>query len=321
MPTKIEYVDESINPIRTKEGGWHCVKTSPGCLNCYAEKINKRFGDGGSYIKGDIELVLNEKALEKPLKWKKPKRIFVQDMSDLFLDSVPYEYQYKTFKMVLRYPQHTFIMLTKHPENMEHHFKPLDFLPPNLWLGVTCENQEQADKRIPILLQIPAAIRFVSVEPMLGAVDLRLNERWCTYGDGEYHDDCETKADHLHLVICGGESGPKARPMHPDWARKVRDDCVGAGVSFFFKQWGEYITPSQFPLFDRKPLKIKQCKNWGVLDINGNYFKETTPWNGKTGKDSETKEYVIYKVGKKAAGRELDGKIYNQLPGREGENL
>jgi protein gp37 len=244
MGTKIEWCDETINPIRTKEGGWHCVKSSPGCTNCYAEKINMRFGAKKPYIQRDVELVLNEKALEKPLKWKKPKRIFIQDMSDLFLDGIPYEYQYKTFKMVLRYPQHTFIMLTKHPKNMEYHFRSLDKLPPNLWLGVTAENQEQADKRIPILLQIPAAVRFVSVEPMLGNVDIM--RHWYQWGcDGKSSNRITGKLEHIHdercrrpldWIIAGGESGPKARPMHLDWAKSLASQCQEANVPIFVKQ-------------------------------------------------------------------------------------
>jgi protein gp37 len=345
VPTKIEYVDESINPIRTKDGGWHCVKSSTGCLNCYAEGINKRFGDGKAYAQRDVKLVLNEKALEKPLKWKKPRRIFIQDMSDLFLpnmdklfpDYIDSKYLCQIIDMIKETPQHTYIMLTKYPEEMKllfmgHYFwhEPLHFENgeplKNLWLGVTAENQEQADKRIPILLQIPAAVRFLSIEPMLGPVDLTkicliksdggvngskpdITFNALTGWHGGANRPEKTKLD---WIIAGGESGPKARPLHPNWARGVRDQCVGANVPFFFKQWGEWKPELQIE--DGKRPLVRDWFKWGVLDKTGKFFPSTTPWNGKQGEYSDTSEYVMYKVGKKAAGRELSGKIWNEFP-------
>lgn len=300
--------------MRLVEGcGW----VSPGCTHCWSESqahirskqsnplMQAQYGgvttpDG----KWNGHIKLLKQNLELPLKRKKPTVWAI--WNDLML--APAWFIDRALEIVSACPQHIVILCTKRPELLEEKlyspgrdrfFWGRDILP-NLWLGVTAENQEMFDKRWAYLKQIPAAVYMISYEPALGP--LALPPDFLALGKRA-------------LLICGGESGPKARPMHPDWARKVRDDCVEAGVAYFFKQWGEYITPSQFPLFDRKPLKIKQCKNWGVLDINGNYFKETTPWNGKTGKDSETKEYVIYKVGKKAAGRELDGNTYNQLPG------
>lgn len=288
MGTKIEYCDETINPIRTKAGGWYCVKSSPGCNSCYAEKINLRFGDKKPYSKRDIELVLNERALEKPLKWKNPKRIFIQDMSDLFLDGTPYEYQYKTFKMVLRYPQHTFIMLTKHPENMEAHFRPLDKLPPNLWLGITAENQKMFDERWAVLKQIPAAAYMISYEPALGPLVLP--------------PDFLALGKRAWLVV-GGESGPGARPMHPNWARNVRDQCIEAGVPFFFKQFGEWRG-------FRVPKNILKGEavycEWRRNFIDPNIFP--------IGSEFNPDGYFFKRVGKKAAGRKLDGKIWNQFP-------
>jgi protein gp37 len=269
MSTKIEYVDESINPIRTKGGGWHCVKSSAGCSNCYAEKINKRFGDKKTYAKGDIDLVLNVKSLEKPLKWNKPKKIFIQDMSDLFLpgistmfpDYLHSKYLCLIIDLIKETPQHTYLMLTKHPEEMKLLFmglfgdgpgywhEPLHFdngKPlPNLWLGVTAENQEQADKRIPILLQIPAAVRFVSVEPMLGPVDLtnvidHVNDgvivdalnRWCCDIGASSHEI----PFGLDWVIIGAESGPKARKTENHHILHLIQQCSSANVPVFLKQ-------------------------------------------------------------------------------------
>jgi protein gp37 len=181
---------------------------------------------------------------------------------------------------------------------------------PNLWLGVTAENQEQADKRIPILLQIPAAVRFVSVEPMLGPVDLthlqpddppvEINALAGTHGVLRPHGGKNHKLDQ---VICGGESGPRARPMHPDWARSLRDQCVCAGVPFFFKQWGEWGPGSGFK-YDKKTAAVSIC---GRV-IPGNTNRKDFP------DDTRGAWTYMRRVGKKAAGRELDGKTWDQRP-------
>lgn len=321
MPTKIPYVDESINPIRTKSGGWHCVKQSTGCLHCYAEKINKRFGDKLAFYdlpNRKVKLILNQKALEKPLHWKRPKKIFVQDMSDLFLDDVPFEFIDRVLEVIIRNHRHKFMVLTKRPKRMREYFHGLientegtyrrvtksvinydrchgAFLRlrrkqtiNNLWLGVTTENQEMADKRIPTLLQIPAAKRFVSVEPMLGQIQLygKLIGHLNAYpaGGGWF-----TKSNKLDWVICGGENGPGARPMHPDWVRSIRDQCVEASIPFFFKQWGEW-----------KPTENMEIENYKSL---------------REGQMRVMKNAVVYQTGKKAAGRKLDGKIWDQMPG------
>lgn len=309
MPTKIAYVDETINPIRTKDGGWHCVKRSPGCLHCYAEKINKRFGDKLPYYESldrKVELILNEKALEKPLHWKKPKRIFVQDMSDLFLDTTPTWMIDRILEVIAACPQHTFLMLTKRPENLE---KKLYEVTPdnpcrelgggdyfsNLHLGVTAENQEMADKRIPILLQIPG-FHWVSLEPLLGKIDLkklnidmpselsdlRYKEVDCL--DGNFRHDIPFVGP-INWVVCGGESGPGARPMNPDWARELRDQCVIAGIPFFFKSWGEYHERD--------------------LGMPPEFMIKKQVWFDGT---------CMVRVGKKAAGRLLDGKFWDQMP-------
>lgn len=338
MGTKIEWATDVWNPVTG------CTKISPGCQNCYAERMAKRLrGRYGYPVDNPFRVTLHPERMFQPYKWKKPSRVFVCSMSDLFHRNIPFDdiwSIYDTMSGAASIKGHTFIVLTKRPERALEFYKwvkqglednlklgkmVISWPIRNLWLGVTCENQEQADKRIPILLQIPAAVRFLSVEPMLGPVDLRLNERWCTYGDGEHHADCETKADHLNGIIVGGESGHHARPMHPDWARKVRDDCVEAGVPFFFKQWGEWLpiisiypnadnvtfdTQGKDDLYGEKGLQQK------ILDINGN-FREHNPFRKELPQREEQAKKQIWmgKVGKKAAGRELDGKIWNQLPG------
>ena len=160
-----------------------------------------------------------EKILLQPLRWRKPKCVFVENQSDIFGEWLTNEILDRVFEVMERCPQHVFQVLTKRPERMLDYLQ--DRLPlSNVWLGVTVEDQP-ADKRIPMMLQTPAAVRFLSCEPLLGAITIEGLER-------------------LDWVICGGESGPHARRMHPDWARSLRDQCKAAGVPFFFKQWGAW---------------------------------------------------------------------------------
>jgi protein gp37 len=305
MPTKIEWATDSWNPIQAKiKGktgrGYHCTKVSPGCDNCYAEATNILRGNGLPFDSRATEFELVTKTLEAPLHCRKPRRVFVQSMSDLFHEMVPFKLIDEVFKIMARCPQHTFMLLTKRPEMMLGYLKWLCgkigpdiselVLPKNVWWGVTAENQEQADKRIPVLLQIPAAVRFVSVEPMLGPVDIKetivswkhdqLNKVY-TEKLGEYT---------ISWVICGGESGHSARPMHPDWARSLRDQCQTAQVPFFFKQWGEWE-----PVPGHECVHIKNDKDFQKLKFSpdGN---------------------ISRKVGKKKAGRLLDGIEWNQFP-------
>uniref|UniRef100_A0A6H1ZDZ4 Phage protein Gp37/Gp68 n=1 Tax=viral metagenome TaxID=1070528 RepID=A0A6H1ZDZ4_9ZZZZ len=260
MPSKIEWTDETWNPITG------CTKISPGCKNCYAERMAKRLAGRCGYPKDSpFEVALHPDKLDQPLRWRKPRRVFVCSMGDLFHEDVPTPWIYDVFQRMESCPQHIFMLLTKRPERMrsmvmggvtgwetshrEH-----------IWLGVTAENQEQADKRIPVLLSIPAAVRFVSVEPMLSTVDLchlqpndppvEIDALNGTHGVTRPHGGKSAKLD---WVICGGESGPGARPMHPDWARGLRDQCVGAGVPFFFKQGpGDDGIVVKLPVLDGK---------------------------------------------------------------------
>ncbi|SMC64085.1 DUF5131 family protein [Sporomusa malonica] len=289
--SKIEWTDKVWNPVTG------CSKISPGCDNCYAERMSKRFAETwGLSADNYFDVKFHPDRLLDPIKWRKPSKIFVCSMADLFHDKVLFKQIADVFKIMADCPQHTFLLLTKRPDSMKDFFdyvKPVgrDWPLPNVWLGVTAENQEQADKRIPILLQIPAAVRFVSVEPMLGPVDLQY------YFDDYAMNELIHRSVTLDWVICGGESGPKARPMHPEWARSLRDQCQSAGVPYFFKQWGEWR-----PLEGTGACHPTPVKFW---------FDEWGKW---TDGISGMGQHVV-RIGKKAAGSLLDGQEWKQFPG------
>jgi protein gp37 len=242
--TKIEWADATWNPVTG------CTPVSAGCGHCYAKRLADRFPQihGERVIDvGDVntrlpfnQIEFHPDRLEVPLHWKQPRRIFVCSMGDLFHDGVSLDWIEQIFEMIEKCPQHIFMILTKRPENADK----LKSLPSNVWLGVTAENQDQADRRIPILLQIPAAKRFVSVEPMLGPVWLSQNWQdylvgWETQAEIDKNGDPEpyqSQTEKLDWVICGPETGPDARHMNLDWARSLRDQCVTASVPFFYKR-------------------------------------------------------------------------------------
>jgi len=273
--TKIEWADKVWNPVIG------CTAVSPGCANCYAVSMahrhasNPKLGDTyhGLTVKHPNGIVgwsgqvkcLPER-LDQPLRWKQPSRIFVNSMSDLFHPDVPFEFVKQVWEIMRMCEDHTFLILTKRPERMvqfsdyalAHGFGFIDEL--NVWLGTSVENQATADERIPLLLQTPAAVHWISAEPLLGPV--KLDDDICLGCGGSYSDnpfakkrcnDCPCGSGKtfryphesgetwpIDWVVCGGESGRKARPMHPDWARGLRDQCKAADVPFFFKQWGEF---------------------------------------------------------------------------------
>ena len=226
--SKIEWCDKSWNPItRCSHAG------SPGCDHCWARRMANRLKGRYGYPKDDpFKVTFHPDRLEEPLHWKKPSRIFVCSMGDIFHDNVDAFQIGSIFIKILRYSQHIFLILTKRPQRFLKLVPPIQ-LPPNVWLGVSISTNKDL-WMVETLLQIPAAKRFVSVEPMLGSVDLK---EWIPY-PMEYMDEAYDgiKCPNLDWVICGGETGPKARPMNPDWARSLRDQCQAAGVPFFFKQ-------------------------------------------------------------------------------------
>ena len=340
--TTIEWATHTWNPVTG------CSPISEGCENCYAKRMAQRLRGRCGYPEDDpFKVTFHPDRLEQPLKLKKPSRIFVCSMGDLFHDDVGYSIV-DIFDVMSSTPQHTYMLLTKRPEKMRSLFRlngpllgsePL----PNVWLGVTAENQARADERIPILLQIPAAVRFVSIEPMLGPITLGRylglpgidgHDRCANCGmevekasgrivgnacyDGEWTcsiecDDllnrlgCPLEYKPLDWVICGGETGPGARPMHPDWVRSLRDQCRAAGVPFLFKQWGEWR-----PLESTDSCPLDKVGYWyqgwrpfaPLYSANGHSFAiGVSPW-----------EAHMARVGRRKSGRILDGRIWDEYP-------
>lgn len=219
----IEWTEATWNPV----GG--CTILSPGCTNCYAMRLARRLEAmgqkkyagttrvTGGRAKWNGKIVLDEAALEIPLKWKSSKIIFVNSMSDLFHEKIPLEYIARVFRVMQDARHHTFQVLTKRAERLAEFADKLPW-PNNVWMGVSVESQDYVG-RIDDLRTTPAYVKFLSLEPLLGPLhDLNLNG--------------------IDWAIAGGESGPSARPMNPDWVRSIRDQCVSAGVAFHFKQWG-----------------------------------------------------------------------------------
>lgn len=307
--TSIQWTNKVWNPVTG------CTKISLGCAHCYASRMAHRLNGRYGYplAPNEFKVTLHPDKLDAPLHWKKPSMIFVDSMGDLFHKDVPDEYIERVFVQMAIAQRHTFQILTKRADRMKLWFDwmtekiktsvwPAVASWPllNVWLGVSAENQATADERIPWLLKTPAAVRFVSVEPMLGPVDLGavsyqgdtkyfldvLDGRYSTtpprgMGNAFAHGLASMRP--LTWVICGGESGPKARPMHPDWVRSVRDHCRATDTPFFFKQWGEW-TPGE-----RGRLYREQTIDWA---------------------DGQP----MVKVGKEFAGKTLDGRQWIQFP-------
>ena len=410
--TKIEWTDATWNPIRARRIdrtgaepveriGWHCEKVSAGCDNCYAQGINLRLGTklpfkpGHLAPRGDVELFLDEKMLLAPLRWKKPRRIFVNSMTDSFGRFVTDDMLDRIFALMALSPHHTYQVLTKRPERLraymtatEDHDRHItidetgrsfrtpkvrhrvqsemcDLFPkvspvalnaasdwqdahfpegdgflrcwplPNVWLGTSIEDQTTANERIPHLLATPAAVRFVSAEPLLGPVDIagpRHGGQFCDVHCGiicnaSGDEECPKHAlPRLDWVIAGGESGPNARPMHPDWPRDLRDQCIAAGVAFHFKQWGEWGAGSvlmttgeqvfrAFPDFQTWVNKASTWVNGGAcLDAFGRHCKIGADFI-RARDEQSFPVTIVHRVGKKAAGRLLDGRTWDQMPG------
>ena len=243
--SKIEWTEMTWNPVTG------CTKVSPGCLNCYAEKMANRLQAIGTpgYENG-FKVTLHPERLDEPWRWRKPRRVFICSMGDLFHEDVKDAWLRYIFNAMWTIePIHTYLILTKRPERMRDFFATWgeewkeDW--PNLWLGVTAENQEQANKRIPILLQTPAAKRFVSAEPMLESINIshHLISGLESWSEGHPESPNPTwpggfsrKLHGIDGVIAGCESGPGRRPANESWFRDLRDQCVAAGIPFFLKQ-------------------------------------------------------------------------------------
>jgi protein gp37 len=209
----IEWTDATWNPVTG------CTQISPGCDNCYALRFAERFrGVPGNYYEVGFDLTLRSNKLDLPLQWKKPRRVFVNSMSDLFHEDVPDDFVASVFDVMARADWHVFQVLTKRPRRMAEMASSLPW-PDHIWAGTSVELDRFAWRANHYLRRVPSAVRFVSAEPLLGPLP-------------------SLELDHLHWVITGGESGPGHRPCDADWVRDLRDRCVEARVSFFHKQWG-----------------------------------------------------------------------------------
>lgn len=332
--TKIEWTDATWNPITG------CSVVSPGCTNCYAMKLagtrlrNHPSREGltrdtkaGPVWTGEVRF--NPQWLDEPLRWKKPRMIFVCAHGDLFAEGVPDEWIDQVFAVMALAPQHTFQVLTKRPERMRQYLLDVDLLDRlmsaacrihsaegadwaadihcghsrglplhNVWLGISAEDQRRADERLPTLLNTPAAVHWISAEPLIGQLDL---SRWMM-----------PVPNRIRWVVAGGESGPGARPMHPDWPRALRDQCAAAHVPFLFKQWGAWGrpmkaqpsgTPGRFALAT-SPEGASEFWPTHVIEI-GHWPRQIDLFGGAT---------VLEHVGKKAAGRLLDHLEHNGFP-------
>lgn len=359
MSSKIEWTDETWNPIRRVGGGHACKKVSVDCANCYAERMQPRFGNGPGKYDGKAKIYLDEKVLTAPLRWRKPRRVFVCSMTDLFWSKVEDEWLARIFEVMALAHRHTFQVLTKRPERMRttisdhvfeevvcdsilqnhgredayHVFAGRGWPPPNVWLGVSAGNQDTWDARVPILCQIPAAVRFVSYEPALGPIKLFKCDCETTMETGIYppsRSHTETclnriRRDGFQWLIAGGESGPHARPAHPDWFRSVRDQCQAAGIPFFYKQAGAW-KPMAPQYGDTDSVMRSEdpssawFSDWGghhiCLENDGGIAAE---WDGDDGRTwyqpaPNRNPWWLERVGKKLAGRLLDGREWNEIP-------
>lgn len=346
--SKIEWTDATWNPITG------CTKVSEGCRNCYAQTFAERFrGTPGHYFEDGFDITLRPDKLSLPMKWRRPKFIFVNSMSDLFHEQIPDAYIDEVFGIMLACEvlddhKNTFQILTKRPERMHRYltqrspqelfsawalsanalvrvdggdgpfseavatdsferFWPL----PNVWLGVSVENQQAADERVPLLLQTPASMRFLSCEPLLGSVELTrlgtdkayninaLNGVMRANESNTLNPEPLMTIEKIDWVIVGGESGAYARPMHPTWVRSLRDQCVETGVPFFFKGWGEWM-PVDEPWKGGSTKDLRANEQWLNAD-GGQGFHGTGVWRTR-------------RNGKRNAGFMLDGRTWYEYP-------
>lgn len=331
--TKIEWTDFSASLLKYRDAAGQtvhaCVKISPGCTHCYAETLSNRWKPGRKYTlpmtrettpffdEAEAKRILKSKALAG-------HRVFVDDMTDLFGDWVPDEIIDRHFHVFEQRSDVTFQVLTKRAERSRQYLSwrwgkrydgPGSRIPArNVWIGCSVEDQQRADQRIPQLLATPAAVRFLSCEPLLGPVNLCAiaggpDNEFCRGGFCDrVPGNCRPSQPGIHWVIVGGESGHAARPMHPDWVRSLRDQCQSAAVPFFFKQWGELA-----------PTGVGQASpraRWGLVGPKSEWVEYP-----------KSKEIVVQPaaarmpgaecmaaIGKKASGRMLDGREWSEWP-------
>lgn len=332
-----------------------CSEVSEGCDNCYAKTFAERWrGIPGHPFEQGFEVRLWPERIGLPLRWRKPRRVFVNSMSDLFHKDVPDGFVARVFAVMVAAPAHTFQVLTKRHARMRSLLSNTDFwtavsgelaqlwavddppaplrmIPPWIWIGVSVDNQKWADTRIPALLDVPAAVRFLSCEPLLGPVDLSAWMpagycRWRCSGcrrfySGEWQETCpgcgrvgywsgshpgnqRPNGQPINWVICGGESGRKARPMHPDWARSLRDQCQAARVPYFFKQWGAHAPESARAWTESDGTPRGAIS---FIDTQGRSWTRTP-------KLAPSDAVRMRRVGKGRAGRELDGQTWDEFP-------
>lgn len=305
--TKIEWATHTFNP-------WvGCEKVSPACTNCYAESWAKRTGQAGLW-RGERRRT-SDANWRKPILWNERTpgaRVFCASLADVFEDREDLVgWRSDLLDLVARTPALTWMLLTKRPEVAADYFTRWP-VPANAWVGTTVESQERADERIPHLLRIPARVRFLSCEPLLGPLNLEpwLNPAaFCEHCDSHCsacpwqravvvdEDFDEATGNHpprtINWVIAGGESGPRARPSHPEWFRSLRDQCSAAGVPLHFKQWGEWAPSSGQPRDDLH-----------VLPLGPSY---------EPGRPGGEPEWMV-RLGKVLAGRELDGRTWDGVP-------
>lgn len=318
--SKIQWTDATWNP-------WMgCHKVSAACQNCYMFREQRQYGH-------DPEVIRRAKSFDKPLAWSKGflkgnrtglphgSKIFVCSWSDFFIEEAD-KWRKEAWDVIKDAFEYTYIILTKRPERIKECL-PDDWGPgyPNVWLGVTAENQAMANLRIPILLSVPSVVHFVSQEPALGFVDytniidvpngMKIDSLGGVFyrhmgrdenGQAMFPDipDGTTGDRIIKWVIVGGESGPGARPLHPDWAHSAQVQCRSDRVPFFFKQWGEWIS-KDMPWRQDSPKELGKNQRW--LNYAGGHG-----FHGDS-------VYRMEKVGKKAAGNLLDGKTYEEYPG------
>ncbi len=299
--TGIEYLDYTWNPVHG------CSPLSAGCKNCWAKGMAERLAciPSPGYSPDDpFKVVCSPEKLDEPLRVKKPAVIGVTFMGDLFHEEVPGGFIEDVFDIIDRTPRHRYIILTKRLRRMSEFTQP-EYgsmpWPDNIIAGTSIEDQKTADERIPWLLKTPAATRMVSFEPAISAVSLR----WALgYDYNAHHVNNEYDAmRQIDWIVMGGESGPGARPMHPDWARSMQHQCSEAGVPFYFKQHGEWITATgEEETFGSR---------YGWLTLDGRFAPED---NDPDELWDESGSIIVSRVGKKAAGNLLDGVVHDALP-------